>query len=327
MLKIFLYSLLGIAPLACAAKTPEDIPLPESGARKINADTSFKEILTSPVLSDFAGELLPWEGAGVRPDMKLSDLAELLPYHSEINPSENASALNRLISDARKGKRVFYDFYTEEQKKEDPDKENTGLFFFRGRPGAPFAVVCPGGGFAYVAVLHGGLPVAEQISDLGFNAFVLKYRAGSGQHAVEDLASALNYIENHAGELEVAAENYSLWGGSAGARMAAAIGSYGTAPFGADKIAKPAAVIMAYTGQSGFTADDPPTFIAAAENDFIAPAEVMARRADGLMRAGVPVEFHVYPGLRHGFGTGSGTSARCWIKQAAGFWKRFVKQD
>ncbi len=327
MLKIFLYSFLGIVPLACAAKTPDDIPLPESGTLKINAGTSFKEILSYPVLSDFAGRLLPWDGAGVRPDMKLSDLSELLPYHSEINPSENASALNRLITDAQKGKRVFYDFYTEEQKKEAPDKENTGLFFFRGRPGAPFAVVCPGGGFAYVAVLHEGLPVAEQISDLGFNAFVLKYRAGSGQHAVEDLAFALNYIENHAEELEVVAGNYSLWGGSAGARMAAAIGSYGTEPFGADKVSKPAAVIMAYTGQSGFTYNDPPTFIAAAENDFIAPAEVMARRADGLMRAGVPVEFHVYPGLRHGFGTGSATSAQGWIKQAAGFWKRFIKQN
>ena len=66
----------------------------------------------------------------------------------------------RVTLASAKGKRVFYDFYTEEQKKEDPDKENTGLFFFRGRPGAPFAVVCPGGGFAYVAVLHGGLPTA-----------------------------------------------------------------------------------------------------------------------------------------------------------------------
>lgn len=327
MLKIFLYSLLGIAPLACVAKTAEDVSLPEGGADKIKSESSFGEILNHPALFDFSGRLLPWDGAAVRPETKLSELDKLLPYHSEINPSENSSALNRLISDAQSGKKVFYDFYTKEQKKEDSSKNNTGLFFFRGRPGAPFAIVSPGGGFAYVAVLHEGLPVAEKISDLGFNAFVLKYRSGSGQYAVEDLAAALSYIEKHAADLEVAAENYSLWGGSAGARMAAAIGSYGTEAFGGDKVSKPAAVVMAYTGQSGFTVKDPPTFIAAADNDFIAPAAVMKRRAEGLIRAGVPVEFHVYSGLRHGFGTSTGTSAQSWIKQAVKFWEKFIKQD
>jgi hypothetical protein len=29
-------------------------------------------------------------------------------------------------------------------------------FFFRGKPGAPFAVIAPGGGFAYVASVHEG---------------------------------------------------------------------------------------------------------------------------------------------------------------------------
>lgn len=41
MLKIFLYSLLGIAPLACVAKTAEDVSLPEGGADKIKSESSF----------------------------------------------------------------------------------------------------------------------------------------------------------------------------------------------------------------------------------------------------------------------------------------------
>ena len=36
----------------------------------------------------------------------------------------------------------------EQQKRDDPSKNATGLFFFRGKPGAPFAGVCPGGGFS-----------------------------------------------------------------------------------------------------------------------------------------------------------------------------------
>ena len=144
---------------------------------------------------------------------------------------------------------------------------------------------------------------------------------------MEDLAAALSYIEKHAAELGVAVRGYSLWGGSAGARMAAAVGSYGTAVFGADEVSKPAAVIMAYTGQSSFTPQDPPTFIAVGDRDYIAPASVMARRAEGLRRAGVPVEFHEYKGLRHGFGLGTGTAAEGWVKQAVEFWKKFIKQE
>jgi hypothetical protein len=43
------------------------------------------------------------------------------------------------------GRTVFYDIYTGQQTAEDPTKENTGLFFHRGRLGAPIAVVAPGG--------------------------------------------------------------------------------------------------------------------------------------------------------------------------------------
>ena len=49
----------------------------------------------------------------------------------------------------------------------------------------------------------------------------------------------------HAKELEVSTDGYSLWGGSAGARMAANLGSYGSAAYGGDDLPRPAAVIMA----------------------------------------------------------------------------------
>jgi hypothetical protein len=37
----------------------------------------------------------------------------------------------------------------------------------RGKPGAPFAVIAPGGGFAFVASLHEGFPYAAEISRAG----------------------------------------------------------------------------------------------------------------------------------------------------------------
>ena len=55
---------------------------------------------------------------------------------------------------AENGDVIFYDIYTEAEKKADPAKKDTGLFFFKGDPGAKFAVVNAGGGFAYVGAMH-----------------------------------------------------------------------------------------------------------------------------------------------------------------------------
>ncbi len=317
---VCLCSLFGVAPLALGLRCAhEKNPLEGRPYAPLSAGQTLRDFVNHPALSAFARNMLPWDNYTYDLNLKLDAAASLMPYHSNVHPAEVLASVNRLITDVQNGKTVFYNF--------SADKQNTGLFFFRGRPGAPFAVVCPGGGFAYVGSLHEGFPVAEEISKRGFNAFVLKYRAGSGQWAVEDLAHALAYIFAHAKELNVSVRDYSLWGGSAGARMAAAVGSYGTSVFGAKALPKPSAVIMAYTGQSSFTPHDPPTFIAAAEQDFIAPARIMKRRANALAHAGVAVEFHTYPGVSHGFGSGLGTPAEGWIEQAVLFWKKFISED
>lgn len=115
---------------------------------------------------------------------------------------------------------------------------------------------------------------------------------------------------------------YSLWGGSAGARMAAWVGAYGTAAFGAEAYPKPAAVIMQYTGLSDYSESDPATFVAVGESDGIADWRVMKRRLDCMSRLGTETEFHSYPGLSHGFGLGTGTAAEGWLDEAVAFWQR-----
>ncbi len=71
---------------------------------------------------------------------------------------------------AASGEQIFYDIYTDEEKAEDPEKENTGLFFFRGDPGAKTAIVNAGGGFVYVAAMHDSFPHAMELSEKGYNA-------------------------------------------------------------------------------------------------------------------------------------------------------------
>ena len=143
--------------------------------------------------------------------------------------------------------------------------------------------------------------------------------------ATRDLAAAISYIFQNANALGVSTHTYSLWGSSAGARMAAAIGSHGTARFDAQSLPRPSAVVMAYTGHSEVTSIEPPTFVVVGERDGIAPPSSMEARVDALRRAGTEVEYHKYPGVGHGFGLGVGTSADGWITDAVRFWTRQVE--
>lgn len=161
---------------------------------------------------------------------------------------------------------------------------------------------------------------ALELSKKGYNASALIYRPGA-QTACEDLARAVSFIFEHAEELETDTDCYSLWGGSAGARMAAWVGSYGTAAFGGDNLPQPGTVIMQYTGHSDYTKNDPPTYACVGENDGIASWRTMENRLHNLEEAGIPTEFHKYPGLGHGFGLGTGTAAEGWIDDAVTFWE------
>ena len=283
----------------------------------------LSDLLDHRALAGFARLLLPRSDVEVDRKTRFDDFASLLPYHTHVDARDVVAGLNRLIDDAGAGRRVFLDIYSPAEKALDPTKADTGLFFLRGRPGAPFAVIAPGGGFSYVATVHEGLPYALAINRHGFNAFVLRYRVGQGgTTATQDLAAALSAIFRHAAKLDVSTDGYSLWGSSAGARMAGAIGSHGAARFGTGSLPTPAAVVMAYTGHSDTADGEPPTFVVVGEHDPISPAAVMKRRLRALERAGVMVAYHQVPGLGHGFGLGTGTAAQGWIDDAVRFWER-----
>lgn len=228
--------------------------------------TPIQEVMDDPIFGRYGRLLFPVEDWYMSGDT----LGELqLTWYNNIDPNETVEIVNTLWQRANAGETVFYDIYTEEEKAEDPDKEDTGLLFFKGDPGAKFAVCNAGGGFAYVGAMQDSFPHALEISKRGYNAFALIYRPGA-QTACEDLARAISFIFEHAEELEVDTEGYSLWGGSAGARMAAWLGSYGPAVFGGDDLPQPSAVIMQYTGHSDYTENDPPTFACVGESDGIA---------------------------------------------------------
>ena len=284
-----------------------------------------RDIENHPAFEGYGELLLPRDHNARTYDTQLHNIGSLMPYHSHVNPDIVVGALNHMIDERNDGKTIFYDFYTEQKKQEDPTKESTGLFFFRGEPGAPFAIVCPGGGFSYVGSLHEGFPLAQRISELGLNAFVIRYRIGSERYATEDLAAAIAYIFRNAETLGVDTSKYALWGGSAGARMVGNIAINGVSAYGGGDIPKPATAVIAYTGQSSYAGEFSPAFITVAANDWIANVNTVERRVKNLKNAGVDVEYHRVQSAGHGFGLGTGTDAEGWVDLAVQFWQRHIE--
>ena len=280
-------------------------------------NTKITDVINDKVFDDYGRLIFPVETYYYSGDT-LGNLR--LTWYNNIDPDTTVEIVNYMKSSVMNGQTIFYDIYSEQEKKADPAKEDTGLFFFKGNEGGKFAVCNAGGAFAYVGAMQDSFPHALELSQKGYNAFALIYRPGA-QTACEDLSRALAFIFEHAEELGVNTEDYSLWGGSAGARMAAWVGRYGTSAFGEKELPKPAVVVMQYTGLSDYSRNDPPTFVTVGESDGIADWRIMKQRLDEMSDLGIPTEFHSYPGLRHGFGLGIGTVAEGWIDEALDFWE------
>lgn len=283
-------------------------------------NSKVTEVMRDPAYGDYGHLIFPVDIA-ISEDLELKDVEDILPWYSEVNPKKTVEIVNYMKDRVTDGEQIFYDIYSEEEKEADPAKEDTGLFFFRGDPGAKTAIVNAGGGFMYVAAMHDSFPQALELAKNGYNAFALIYRPGADT-ACEDLAKAIAYLHEHAQELQIDMTDYSLWGGSAGARMAAWLGSYGTAYFGEEEYPAPAAVIMQYTGLSSVTGQEPPTYACVGTSDYIASYESMEQYISRLRRNGTNAEIEVFTGLSHGFGLGEGTVADGWINRAMDFWQQ-----
>jgi predicted esterase len=311
-------------PEATAAnEIPTDAP---EGYLKTSymADTKVLDVIEDPVFKGYGRLIFP-AGSTINKSMTLREAGSLLPgYSQNVKPERTVEIVNYMKSKAGAGEQIFYDIYTDAEKAADPAKKNTGLFFFRGKPGAKFAIVNAGGAFVYVGAMHDSFPHALELSKKGYNAFALIYRPGA-RTASEDLARAIAFVFEHAHELEIDTKDYSLWGGSAGARMAAWLGSNGTAAYGEAEYPRPAAVIMQYTGLTEVTGNEPPTYACVGTSDGIANYRVMETRISQIRANGTNAEIEIFDNLPHGFGLGEGTIAEDWLDHAVKFWENQMK--
>ena len=143
--------------------------------------STIADVLTHPAFDGFSRYILPLEW-GYDADMQLSNVSRLLPYHNYIDAERCVGYINQMIDSVATGRRIYYDL----------GREDAGLFFFRGRPGAPFAVICPGGGFSYVGSIHEGFPHALVLSQMGYNVLLSNIRLAVRKQLVKTWLQVLS---------------------------------------------------------------------------------------------------------------------------------------
>lgn len=314
MKKMVLMGIIAIAILGGCGRAEKE---------SFDAESNINDIIHDSAFDGYSRLIFPVD-MEIDDRLKVKDISTILPWYSEVNTDKTVEIVNYMKDQVMEGNQIFYNIYSEEEMNADPTKRDTGLFFFRGLAGEKTAITNAGGGFVYVAAIHDSFPHALELSKKGYNAFALIYRPGA-QTACEDLARAIAFLHENADELQIDMTDYSLWGGSAGARMAAWLGSYGTAYFGEADYPAPAVVVMQYTGLSQVTGMEPPTYACVGTSDGIASYKSMENYISEIKQHGINAEIEVFSGLSHGFGLGEGTVAEGWIDNAVSFWEENIK--
>lgn len=286
---------------------------------RITVDSRADDVLNLEEFGRFGRFLLPESGWGSPSGMRMSDVARLMPYHSNVRPQECVETIEEMRRRVSTGSLEMHCLRR--------DRGDACVFHFHGREGAPSAFIAAGGGMVYVASIHEGFPHAIRLSDMGYNAFVVQYRTTDMGAACTDMSAAVSLALGDPERFGVDPSRYSTWGSSAGARVAAYVGSRGPSEFVGGDLPRPDSVIMAYTGHTECSPRDPPTFSVVGTRDGIANPSVMIHRTERLRSMGIDAEVMVVDGIGHGFGLGTGTSADGWVRRAEAFWRRHLRRN
>lgn len=191
-------------------------------------------------------------------------------------------------------------------------------------------VVCPGGGYAHLAMDHEGDQIARWLNSFGVAAFVLKYRLGPRYHfpaPLQDAQRAITLVRSRASEFGVNPGRVGIWGFSAGGHLAStaathfdagnrpdfAILAYPVISFTTEYVHRGSMrnllgdnpdpkLVQSLSNETQVTPQTPPTFLFHTTDDKTVPVENSILFYMALKKAGVPAEMHIYAHGPHGVG-------------------------
>lgn len=331
----------------------------EYGEPNITTQTTMKELRENPSIkgSGFYTYCNEWiEGDTSYDDTPISG------YVSYAAAEDAAEGMNLVIENYNKGVQITWQVYTQEQIAETPALGMVQLFYFPAETeNAKHVMVVPGNGGNTTAELNEGASIANQLHELGYAVFVLRYRSflnASDNAPVYDIGNALKYLYENADQFGVQRDNYAVMGFSSGGHIVGLVGSdneqFGYKAFG---IPQPAALLLGYPINDFFEVKpvyhiimDPlevgwryywtnisdvvnenytPTFFFYGKNDVY--MKRMGYCLQGpllektLKEKGATYECHVYEDAPHAIGPGRHTDADGWIKLATEFWEEQCK--
>lgn len=319
----------------------------------ITTSTTIGELRKVPEFAEFAEYLIIHDGMPKEELEKLS--IQDVGRQQADSMVESLNWMRKMAT----GEKIGYDYWNEEEKKECVERERTKLLFFRGKPRNPYIIVCAGGAYQAVCNFMEAFPAAFHLNKLGYSVFVLTYRVTKSPllpAPQEDLAQALRYIRENAGEFHVPAEDYAVCGFSAGGHLAA---SWGSVNMGYQKYGLPApgVLMLGYPSASVYSFDlerdetksylntiigkhwtpelfnyasveknidknYPPVYLIHSQDDDTVPFHTAELQVEKYQELGIPYEFRIVHNCGHGFGTGALGEADGWLEDAAAFWEK-----
>jgi acetyl esterase/lipase len=193
-------------------------------------------------------------------------------------------------------------------------------------------VVCPGGGYTFLAADHEGTRMAHWFSRNDMAAVVLLYRMPKGDHTIPltDAAEAIEYMRKHSDELG-GYKQVGIMGSSAGGHLASTAATHLDKNRGVDfHILLYPVVTMElgvthkgshdnllgadatpelerrFSNELRVTPETSRAFIYLAADDKTVPAENSLRYVRALLENKVPCTLHMYPTGGHGWGWSDG---------------------
>jgi acetyl esterase/lipase len=205
-------------------------------------------------------------------------------------------------------------------------------------------VICPGGGYGFVAMDHEGHQVARWLNSLGVAGIILNYRHAPAYHhpaPLQDAQRALRTTRARAREWGIDLHRIGILGFSAGGHLASTTGTHFDRgqPDAADPIerqsSRPDFMVLIYpvisltspathkgsrtnllgknpdpklveslSNEKQVTDQTPPTFLVHTSEDIAVPPENSIAFYRALHKHHVPAELHIFEKGAHGLGLG-----------------------